>query len=131
MSETTETPPLDPVAFVAALILAPLLFTLLTFWVVLIPVAALFIGGLPYLILGTPVLLMMLLQGPCTMGRMALAGMFTIAITFALAVMGNIALGSKDLSEVIGLGLCSMIFAPLWAATFAKLYNRFYHHPAA
>ncbi|MEM8578201.1 MAG: hypothetical protein AAGF60_10145 [Pseudomonadota bacterium] len=47
----------DPVAFFIALIGAPLLVTLASFWLFLIPVFALVLGGPIYLILGTPLLL--------------------------------------------------------------------------
>ena len=47
---------IDPTAFFAALILAPLLVALLGFWIVLIPVVAVILGGLPYLLVGGPLL---------------------------------------------------------------------------
>jgi hypothetical protein len=131
MSETTEIPPLDPIAFVAALILAPLLFTLLTFWALLIPVGALLYGGIPYLVLGTPILLMMLLGGPCTVNRMANAAMITIAGLY----VGLASIAIFQPHFLWGLwalfAVFSLAFAAAWAATFAILYNRFYHHPAA
>jgi hypothetical protein len=129
MSEHTEIPPLDPVAFFAALIAAPLLFTALTFWVVLIPVAALFVGGLPYLILGTPVLLVMLLRGPCTTDRMANAAIVTTTILSAPMLLGGLFLGGEGLLPMFGISLACMVFAAGWAATFASLYNRFYRNP--
>lgn len=129
MSEQTEIPALDPVAFVAALILAPLLFTVLTFWVVLIPVGALIVGGLPYLILGAPILLAMLFFGPCTADRMTRAAIITIAIPFAPSLLANLFLGGEGALAIFGLGLACMIFAAGWAATFASLYNRFYRNP--
>jgi hypothetical protein len=129
MSEHTEIPALDPVAFVAALILAPLLFTALTFWVVLIPVGALIVGGLPYLVLGTPILLTMLFYGPCTTDRMSKAAVATIAVPFAPILIATIFLGGQGILPAFGLGLACMIFAAGWAATFASLYNRFYRNP--
>jgi hypothetical protein len=129
MSERTEIPALDPVAFVAALILAPLLFTALTFWVVLIPVGALIVGGLPYLILGTPVLLAMLFYGPCDVDRMTRAAIVTIAVPFAPMVVASLIYGREGVLPVFGMGLACMIFAAGWAATFASLYNRFYRNP--
>lgn len=129
MSEYTEIPALDPVAFFAALIAAPLLFTALTFWVVLIPVGALIVGGLPYLILGTPVLLVMLLRGPCTAERMGHAALVTIAVAFAPLLLGNLIMGGNDLLAVFGISLACMVFAAGWATTFASLYNRFYRNP--
>jgi hypothetical protein len=129
MSEHTEIPALDPVAFVCALILAPLLFTALTSWVVLIPVGALIIGGLPYLILGTPILLAMLFYGPCTIDRMAKAALVTIAIPLIPMVITAVFLGGDGVLAVFGFGLASMVFAAGWAGTFASLYNRFYRNP--
>jgi hypothetical protein len=129
MSERPEIPALDPVAFVAALILAPLLFTALTFWVVLIPVGALIVGGLPYLILGAPVLLVMLFYGPCEVDRMARAATITIAVPFAPILLANMVWGGEGVLAVFGTGLACMIFAAGWAATFARLYNRFYRNP--
>jgi hypothetical protein len=129
MSESTEIPPLDPVAFVAALILAPVLFTALTFWIVLIPVGALIVGGMPYLILGTPVLLAMLLYGPCTTERMTKAAAFTIAVPFAPALLSTLLFAREGVLAVFGTGLACVIFATGWASTFAWLYNRFYRNP--
>jgi len=51
---------IDPVAFFLALICAPLLVALMFCWMIGIPVFALFFGGVPYLIFGTPVLLIYL-----------------------------------------------------------------------
>jgi hypothetical protein len=129
MSETTEIPPLDPVAFFAALILAPLLFTLMTFWVFFIPVFALIFGAVPYLVIGTPVILMLLLRYRCTKARAASAGFLCAAILLLVVVITpNTRIFPPDAMVFAAFGL---IFAPLWAAMFASLYNRFYHHPAA
>jgi hypothetical protein len=129
MSEKSEIPPLDPVAFVAALILAPLLFTALTFWAVLIPVGALIVGGLPYLVLGAPILLVMLFHGRCEVERMARAAIFTITVPFAPIMVGSLLLGGDGALALFALGVACMTFAAGWAATFASLYNRFYRNP--
>jgi hypothetical protein len=129
MSETAEILPLDPVAFVAALILAPILFTVLTFWVLLIPVFALFFGAVPYLVIGTPVILTLLLRYPCTKGVAASVGFLCAAILLLITLLtAHTQFVPPDAPFLAAWGL---IFAPLWAATFASLYNRFYHHPAA
>ena len=101
----------------------------LTFWVVLIPVGALIVGGIPYLVLGTPVLLVMLMRGPCTGDRMTNAALATIAVAFGPMLLANLILGGEGLLAVFGMGLVCMIFAAAWAATFASLYNRFYRNP--
>jgi hypothetical protein len=129
MSERPQIAALDPVAFIGALILAPLLFTALTFWVVLIPVGALIVGGLPYLILGTPVLLAMLFYGPCTADRMVKAALVTITVPFIPMVMTAMFLGGDGVLALFGTCFLCMVFAAGWTSTFTSLYNRFYRNP--
>ncbi|QBF33560.1 hypothetical protein [Thalassococcus sp. S3] len=51
----------DPIAFFLALVGAPLVVAVLGFWIMLIPVVGIVLGGPYYLILGTPILLAYLL----------------------------------------------------------------------
>lgn len=125
----THTPPLDPIAFFVALVTAPLAFTALSFWVLLIPVGALVLGYLPYLFLGTPVLLSVLLRGPATKGAIIDAAL-SVTGAVAMAVVAFGAIREPDmLWTLIFLALISLLFAGLWAATFASLYARLYRAP--
>jgi hypothetical protein len=119
-------PTLDPVAFVAALVLAPLLVALLFFWVLLIPVFAVIIGGLPYLIFGTPVLLWMVTRYPMQASPFAVAGLASL-----LAFIGTLAVADRlaptplsDAGMVLLLG--GIPFSAGWFIAFALLYRRFW-----
>ena len=114
----------DPLAFFVALIGAPLLVTALTFWAYLIPVFALIFGAVPYLLLGTPALLVFLprygsgalkiaLLAFCVMG----AALAVVALLFA-AFPAN-----QDLQFILQLGSFGLIFAPLWGAAFGWIYG--------
>lgn len=131
MSEHTEIPPLDPVAFVAALIMAPLLVTMATFWVLYIPVVALVLGGPVYLIVGTPVLLTLAFKAPLTPAVCTKAALGSVAVLTALAmtaglILENQAVGYGPLLIFAGF---SALFAAIWAATFASLYTCFSRNP--
>ncbi len=124
----------DPVAFFIALVGGPLLFTLATFWVLFVPVVALSLGALPYLIVGTPVLLFHLGRNPAKPAKLALLALFTI-----ICLLGCLCLAAALTQESAMLGtpffilISGTIFAPAWAATFGWVYGRlcrdFYAHP--
>ncbi|WP_341368170.1 hypothetical protein [Yoonia sp. BS5-3] len=111
----------NPTAFVLALVCAPLFITLMSFWTV-IGLFALPFGVLPYLIIGTPILLWAVGRIKPRFGAYALLG-------FA----GNLILGvfmliSATDFEVIRLFfLFGAVFAPLYAGAFGHLYAGF--HP--
>ncbi len=116
---------IDPVAFFVALIGGPILFTIATCWLLFIPLGALIFGGLPYLLIGTPVLLVHLSRNPAR--PRDIAGVALAVCT----VLCLIALALAALSGVEGAALfvlfvfvCAAIFAPSWGACFAVLYRR-------
>lgn len=125
---------IDPVAFFVALIGAPLLFTLATFWVLFIPVGALYVGSLPYLVIGTPVLLYHLSRNPARPGDLASLSI-AVCLVLGLAFIALAAVFGHSESATVAfyITLCAIIFAPCWAATFGWLYTKlardFYTQP--
>lgn len=115
--------PLDPIAFFTALILAPFIVTLMTFYL-LVPIAALIIGLPIYLVIGTPVLLWMVGRKPPVFAVYAAAG-FLVDLGLILA-SAALAPSTQSLQTLVGLALPGLIFAPLWAGCFAWLYRSFY-----
>ncbi|MEP4196868.1 MAG: hypothetical protein ABJL99_14670 [Aliishimia sp.] len=116
---------LDPFAFFAALICAPLLVALLGFWLLLIPVFAIFFGGIPYLMIGTPVLLYYIPRHGAhaqKIGFLALKittlGCAIFALITQLPPKGNIA-------SMVFLTLFALLFATLWGHAFGWLYGKF------
>jgi hypothetical protein len=119
-------PTLDPVAFVLALVLAPLVVALLFCWALLIPVLAVIFGGVPYLVFGTPVLLWLATRVPLHAGRLALVGMGVQGLFLVcLAVWGRLAHPEAE-GLVVFYGLFGLPMAALWFAAFAVLYRRFW-----
>ena len=126
-TERLET--LDPIAFVAALVIAPVLVALLGFWALLIPVFALVIGGPVYLAVGAPLLLVMVTRVPMQASVYACAGLIAQSVLTVLLMSYaglNPSSGAGDLGV---LALFGLVFAPIWAAVFAVLYRR-WHRPA-
>jgi hypothetical protein len=124
MSERTEIQPLNIGAFVLAMIGGPLLVTAFTFWVMFIPVFALVLGGLPYLVIGTPMALWMALTGPVTAARGAAWGGLTILFLTAGAIISDTLIStSTDSSAILLLGAVSAVFAVLWAGTTGWIYT--------
>lgn len=125
------TPPhytINPTAFVGALILAPLVVTLLTFWTV-IGFFALFLGAIPYLVIGTPILLWAVGRiepGFADYAGLGIAGNMLgwFACFIVLAPAQGLAEARSFTGLLFGFG---MIFAPLYAGTFGALYRSF--HP--
>ena len=115
-------------AFVAALILAPIVVTVLTFWTV-IGLFALALCALPYLIIGTPVLIW-------AVGRIKPEFLAYATLGFAGNIFGFLACfvilapaagaqsAAASAAGIFGFGL---VFAPLYAGTFGVLYAHF--HP--
>ena len=120
---------IDPAAFFAALILAPLLIALLGFWIVLIPVFAVVLGGLPYLIVGGPLLANGLRHNEPSFYAFAgiglLANMATPVLVFLFYMVNNQPVDALNAAVIyFAFGL---IFAPLWCGVFAVLYRKFRH----
>ena len=126
--------PVDPVAFFAALVLAPLLVALLGFWL-LIPVFAVVLGGLPYLLAGGPLLANGLRYNEPSFYAFAgiglLANMATPFLVFLFYMVNSQPVDALNAAVIyFAFGL---IFAPLWSGVFAVLYRKFrrqfYSHP--
>lgn len=117
-------PPIEPVAFVLALILAPVLFTLCSFWLMFIPVVALVFGGPVYLVVGTPVLLALALWSPLTPRTCAKAAFGSVAVLTLVALAGNLAMQHQadDTGGILIFAAFAALFATVWGATFGNLY---------
>ena len=116
---------IDPLAFFGALILAPVLVTLLTFWVLLIPVFALVMGGPVYLITAVPVLLWWLGRREPDAGEIMLLAM---AVNLAASALIYLYFLARVPNDPVGAAVMYLafgsIFAPAWAGMFAWLYRR-------
>ncbi|MEL6620178.1 MAG: hypothetical protein AAFP16_14980 [Pseudomonadota bacterium] len=115
----------DIVAFAAALIVAPFWVALLGFWALLIPVFAIPIGGVAYLILGTPILLIYLhfRQGTPE----GAAGLALVAVAAGLVVLLGLDQAYSRFPNpagILGIGGFSFVMGGLWGLTFGHLYNR-------
>ena len=118
-------PLLDPVAFSLALFLAPLLVALLFFWVALIPVFAVPFGMPVYLIFATPMLLVLVTRIPVTPWHFGLCGFaLELALMLFHAATEHLILYDRGLDVLL---LWGLPIAPLWTATFARLYRYFYN----
>lgn len=123
---TVQTHLIDPLAFFGALVAAPLLVTLATFWILFIPAFALVMGGPLYLIVATPVLLWWLGRhepSVVEIGLLAFGANFVVAGGFYLFAM----LEGVRQPYILAMFylIFGSIFAPLWAGVFAWLYRRF------
>ena len=114
--------PFDPAAFVAALVLAPVTVTLIT-CLTIIPIFALVLGGPVYLIVGTPVLLWMVGRYPPVFSTFALAGLLGNFALIGLAGTYHLVRPDQGGSQLLSILLVGVIFAPLWAGTFAPIYR--------
>jgi hypothetical protein len=123
-SEPFET--LDPVAFAAALVAAPLLVALICFWALLIPVFAVLFGGPVYLAFGTPVLLWMVTRVRPYFVSYACVGVLVQSGLTLLLALSDALHPHQGTGDLLPAALFGMIFAPLWAGTFAALYRRWY-----
>ncbi|MEH6519954.1 hypothetical protein [Sulfitobacter sp.] len=115
---------IDPVAFFIALIGGPLLFTALSFWVLLIPVFALILGGPVYLVVGTPILLWYLRDHDGDPIDLAVLGLIAMGCVGLLVPLAAAFTGDGDLlaSGLILSGF-GMIFAMAWAYCFGRIYQ--------
>lgn len=127
MTAKPDIPPtLDPLAFVLALVLAPLLVALVFFWALLIPVFAVIFGGLPYLVFGTPVLLWLATRAPLRPGRYALVGMGVHGLFLACLAVWSLQAQPDPRPMLAFFGGFGLPMAALWFAAFALLYRRFW-----
>lgn len=128
---------IDPVAFFAALIGGPLLFTAATFWLLFVPLFALALGGIPYLVIGTPVLLAYLRHYPADARDIAWLACrcFGVGLLIGTAMMclANPAHWQGVLGIAALIGLFGIIFSLCWGGCFGWLYTalarEFYTRP--
>ena len=116
---------IDPVAFILALAGGPLLVALFGFWLFLLPVAALFLGGPLYLVVGTPVPLWHLGRHPPETDRISLLSLVTsVVLTISAASLFKIS-GQQQFFEIaVFYCVFGAIFAPVWGAVTGWLYIR-------
>ena len=114
---------IDPVAFFAALVLAPLTVTALSFWIVFIPVFALVFGGPAYLILGVPALLWWLGRAEPKVGELAVLG-FVVNLVATALVWVFMSIEAPYESEWLPRMylIFGSVFAPVWSGVFARMY---------
>ena len=122
-SPRLERQKIDIGAFFFALIIAPISVAVLGCWILLMPVIALIIGGLPYLFIGGPVMAVFLRYRKPSIGAFALLGVIT---NFATHVLARVLIGAGYMTEyslrVDFVFMWGMVFAPIWAGTFAYIY---------
>ncbi|WP_371226329.1 hypothetical protein [Roseovarius sp. 2305UL8-3] len=114
---------LNIAAFTGALLLAPLAAALPIFWIYLIPVVAVPMGYLPYLVFGGPVLFLYLLVFPA---NAILTGLLLLCVNIiafhpSLDIARQIGMNLTTQQVELNLSMGS-IFAPLWGAAFGVLY---------
>ncbi|WP_157033310.1 hypothetical protein [Loktanella sp. S4079] len=116
----------NPMAFVAALILAPCIVTLLTCWTLIGLFAPIF-GVIPYLVIGTPILLWAVGHiRPAFWPYAALgfaANLFCLIAAKICAAL-NVSADADDFIFIFAFGL---VFGALYAGAFGSLYAKF--HP--
>ncbi len=116
--------PLHIWPFVGALISAPLLIGILFFWVYLIPVFAIVIGGPVYLIVGAPILLWFLPRYGHHPILIAVLAFAANAALLGACYLGAVIWPESELQDFVPFLMFGLIFAPLWGAAFGVLYGR-------
>jgi len=118
--------PVAPLPFVLALVSAPLLVAVTTFWLYFVPVVAVPFGAVPYLCGGIPTYLWMLSRGVRHPAEFAIAG-FLLNLAICGAVIAFLLV--KEPQEAEGFAQLYVwlgsVFAPIWSAVFAWLYSKF------
>ncbi len=115
----------DIVPFALALFAAPFWVALLGFWALLIPVFAIPVGGLAYLVVGTPALLIHLHYRVGTPESTAQLAFSVIATCTAALLLLVLIFGDADaIGPALGLGIVASIMDILWGLAFGCLYNR-------
>jgi len=115
---------INPWKFVVALILAPILVTALTCWT-LIGLYALPFGAIPYLVIGTPILIWA--AGRIKPAFWPYAGLGLLGWVVMMVVLPLALLAEGNAWEIVDmmrfLGGFGLIFAPLYAGAFGWLYG--------
>lgn len=114
--------PVDWIAFAFALFFAPFCVALLTFWVYLIPVFAIYFGSPTYLLFGAPVFWLGIRYFNAGAFGQAILGLIAHFISYLptaayLEVTGR----NPDIVEFLFNFGC--VFAPLWGFAFGFLYQ--------
>lgn len=119
-------PLIDPVAFGAALLLAPFFVAICGFWALLIPVFALWFGLPVYLAAFTPAMLALSLRREITPHFAAVTGLAINMLVCLPPVLWMLATQQRDamvwLTLYLGFG---SVHALLWGAAFGWLYRKF------
>jgi hypothetical protein len=119
---------IDPVAFFAAFILAPIFFAAAFFWVLLIPVVGLFLGAPAYVFLAMPILLMWMRRRAITKQDAMKLGLLIHVIPVGLIGLAMLIapdLFPRDAASQLSIYLILGLFhAPCWCGLFATFYNR-------
>ncbi len=112
------------IGFVCALVGAPLVVAFLGFWILLIPVFALYYGGPAYLICAGPTLYYFLRRrAPDTIEIMLLALVVnTVLFLFLLGLNTIIQIFDRTSDILVLYGGFGSLMSAIWGATFAKLY---------
>lgn len=118
---------LDPLAFALALFLAPLVVTVAG-CLLIVPVFALFVGALPWLLLGTPALLALALSGPLSAARTVPAALAGGLASWLWFTRFGAALGPAGGETGALLLVFCLFFAAVWAGAFSWLYRHFYRN---
>lgn len=119
---------IDPVAFTAAIVLAPLVFAASFFWVLLIPVVGVFLGGPAYILIGMPMLWMHMRKRQITIKSAMWIGLLAHVAATLLAIVMMLLIPElaprRFIENVGGYFILGLAHAPFWCALFASLYNR-------
>jgi len=123
---------IDPLAFTLALIGSPLLVAVFGFWILLIPVVGLVMGGPLYLAIGVPVLLWMIPRFGVHAFPVALTAAASNLVFTSIGLVAFYLLrGSRvDLDDAAMLYLAfGTPLAFVWGFVFALLYPKFERAP--
>jgi hypothetical protein len=124
MSAEAETDlPVDAKAFALALLLAPVVFAGLTFWLLFIPVLALLSGYLPFVLFGGPVFFLMLFRYAPTIGFYARGGLAAHLIFVAAILLVSSDFTEEQAAAMTVTAVWGIPFALAWGGTFAALYR--------
>ncbi|MEM8578203.1 MAG: hypothetical protein AAGF60_10155 [Pseudomonadota bacterium] len=111
---------IDPVAFILALVAAPLIVTALTFPIGGFSFFVLLFGAPLYLVIGTPLLVLHLRRNPGTFRSLMFLGFKAVAV---LVIFWAATMRSDQWTSVLpALAAFSFGFGLAWTATFAGLY---------
>lgn len=111
--------------FWAAFLLAPVIFTAVTFWAV-IPIFALVLGGPFYVVMGGPVAWWVARRHGVSSLAMLIAAGLTVAAILPLSALATAMTGDPD---YLDMGFVLAIWGPpfglFWTAIFIALYSQF------